>query len=56
MGRNNSDFNMGKDMPGFEGTSAAFGNLIKRGQAIVDKRTEDKIEDSFARAEMEDGK
>jgi hypothetical protein len=36
MGRNNKDFS--KDMPGFEGTSAAFGNLIKSGQSIVEKR------------------
>jgi hypothetical protein len=54
MGRNNSDFNEGKDIPGFEGTMAAFNNLIKSGQSIVNKRKEeDLIEDSFARADME---
>jgi len=38
MPRNNSDFHEGKDIPGFEGTMAAFGNLIKSGQSIVEKR------------------
>ena len=40
MGRNNADFSQGKDLPGFEGTTAAFGNLIKSGNAIVKKRKE----------------
>jgi len=54
MGRNNEDFHEGKDIPGFEGTMAAFNNLIKSGQSIVNKRKEeDLIEDSFARADME---
>jgi hypothetical protein len=42
------------DLPGFEGTWAAFDSLIKKGESIVDKRKEeDQIEDSFARADME---
>lgn len=40
MGRNNADFNSGKDMPGFEGTMGAFNSLIKKGEAIVEKRKE----------------
>ena len=38
MGRNNADFHEGKDIPGFEGTMAAFNNLIKSGEAIIEKR------------------
>jgi len=38
MPRNNADFHESKDMPGFEGTMAAFNNLIKSGQSIVEKR------------------
>jgi hypothetical protein len=54
MGRNNEDARNGlerADMPGFEGTAAAFGNLIKSGNAIVKKRkSKDEDEDVDADA------
>ena len=62
MGRNNADFHEGKDIPGFEGTMAAFNNLIKSGEAIIEKRKPkpevdtDAAEDLNARAEMDEGK
>ena len=43
MPRNNKDFKEASesrpaDMPGFEGTWASFDSLIKKGNAIVEKR------------------